>query len=115
MKSLVPRNVLVALLLLGAQATLGPSAARADDPAPGEAWKSNPHHGTINGATGRPIPCVCRFQGRDYRLGDSVCMTTHVGTVITRCDLLLNNTTWAPTDQPCTMSWQSRPQKAPAG
>jgi hypothetical protein len=83
------------------------SGARADDTSPGEAWKSSPFHGTINGATGKAIPCVCRYQGRDFRLGASVCMQTHLGVVIAKCDLLLNNTTWAPTDQPCTLSWRT--------
>jgi hypothetical protein len=74
------------------------------DPAPGEAWKSSPHHGVIDGATGKPIPCRCRFKDRDFRLGDSVCMSTHLGVVIARCDMILNNTTWAPTSEPCAVS-----------
>ena len=59
-----------ATALLLAMATAVAQPALAESPPPGEAWKGNPHHGTINGATGRPIPCVCRFQGRDYRLTD---------------------------------------------
>ena len=80
--------------------------ARAEDPAPapGEAWKTSPHHGVQSGATGLPIPCICRFRDRDFRLGAAVCMNTHVGTVIARCDLFLNNTTWVPTNEPCTIS-----------
>ncbi|MBV1696332.1 MAG: hypothetical protein KGP27_17865 [Hyphomicrobiales bacterium] len=35
-------------------------------------------------------------------------MTTHVGTVIARCDLSLNNTTWVPTGEPCTLSMVPR-------
>jgi hypothetical protein len=31
-------------------------------------------------------------------------MNTHVGTVITRCELHLNNTSWTPTDTPCLTS-----------
>lgn len=87
------------------------SCALAQDKAPaspGEAWRTSPFHGVTNEATGRPIPCLCRFRGQDYRLGDAVCMTTHVGTVIARCDLSLNNTTWVPTGEPCTLSMVPR-------
>jgi hypothetical protein len=83
------------------------SCALAQDRAPaaaGEAWRTSPFHRVINDATGRPIPCLCRFRGQDYRVGDAVCMSTHVGTVIARCDLSLNNTTWVPTGEPCALS-----------
>jgi hypothetical protein len=77
-------------------------------PAPGSgpppAWPSSPFHGVIDGATGLPIPCLCRYQGIAYRLGDTVCMNTHLGRQLTRCDLFLNNTSWVPTGAPCTTS-----------
>lgn len=76
-------------------------------PAPGEAWRASPYHGVTDG-DGKTIPCLCRFRGQDFRLGTAVCMNTHVGTVIARCDLFLNNTTWVPTDQPCVMSFVPR-------
>jgi hypothetical protein len=71
-------------------------------PPPG--WPTSPFHGVIDGATGLPIPCLCRYQGVAYRLGDTVCMSTHLGRQLTRCDLFLNNTSWVPTGVPCTMS-----------
>jgi hypothetical protein len=71
---------------------------------PSPAWPTSPFHGVISGATGEPIPCRCRFQGTAYRLGDTVCMTTHLGVQFARCDLFLNNTSWIPTGEPCTMS-----------
>ena len=77
---------------------------RAETPAPGEAWRTSPFHGVPNAATGKNIPCVCVYRGKEYRLGEAVCMNTHVGTVVTRCDLSLNNTTWAPTTEPCNIS-----------
>jgi hypothetical protein len=83
---------------------MGAPVVMAQSAPPGEAWKSSPHHGVLNGATGKPIPCVCRFKGQDFRLGAAVCMNTHVGTVIARCDLMLNNTSWVPTDEPCVVS-----------
>jgi hypothetical protein len=71
---------------------------------PPPAWPSSPFHGVIDGATGLPIPCLCRYQGAVYRLGEEVCMTTHLGRQLTRCDLFLNNTSWVPTGVPCTIS-----------
>jgi hypothetical protein len=97
--------------LLFAAACVTANVGKADTPAPGEAWRTSPFHGVPNAATGRNIPCVCVYRGREYRLGDAVCMTTHVGTVVTRCDLNLNNTTWAPTTEPCNLS--SRPAPLP--
>jgi hypothetical protein len=58
----------------------------------------------IDGMTGKPIPCRCRYGGRTYQLGDVVCMRTYLGTVLTRCELYLNNTSWMPTREPCTIS-----------
>jgi hypothetical protein len=72
--------------------------------APPPAWPTSPFHGVISGATGEPIPCRCRHQGSAYRLGDTVCMSTHLGVQLARCDLVLNNTSWIPTGVPCTMS-----------
>ena len=71
---------------------------------PPPAWPTSPFHGVISGATGEPIPCRCRFRGGAYRLGDTVCMSTHLGVQLARCDLILNNTSWIPTGVPCTMS-----------
>jgi hypothetical protein len=51
--------------------------------------------------SGRVIPCRCRFNGKAYQLGEIVCMRTHVGTVLTRCDIFGNNTSWMPSRQPC--------------
>ena len=68
------------------------------------AWPTSPFHGVISGATGEPIPCRCRFRDGDYSLGEEVCMSTHLGVQLARCDLVLNNTSWIPTGVPCTMS-----------
>lgn len=81
----------------------GPSAGATDPPEglPPENWPTSPHRGVIDGWTGKPIPCRCRFNGQSYQLGTIVCMTTHVGTVLTRCDIVGNNTSWMPSKQPC--------------
>ncbi|MFM9847769.1 MAG: hypothetical protein ACKVP3_11485 [Hyphomicrobiaceae bacterium] len=53
---------------------------------------------------GQVIPCRCRYRGQEYRLGEVVCMQTHMGTMMTRCDLFMNNTSWIPTTDACTIS-----------
>ena len=92
---------LASAVVLAAAAHGGLAPALAADP---PAWPTSPFHGVISGATGEPIPCRCRFQGAAYKLGDTVCMTTHLGVQFARCDLFLNNTSWVPTGMPCTMS-----------
>ena len=81
------------------QGTLG-----ADSPGglPPPNFPTSPHRGVIDGWTGKPIPCRCRFEGQQLELGTVVCMSTHVGTVLTRCDIVGNNTSWVPSRQPCT-------------
>jgi hypothetical protein len=90
-----------------------PSLGQAQSaPQEAEAWRTSPFHGAINGATGLPIPCLCRHQGRNYNLGDKVCLQMPNGVMLARCDLVQNNTSWMPTNEQCTMSLhqQSRPQ-----
>src|SRR5262245_61244927 len=67
------------------------------------AYPSSPYHGVTDG-NGNVIPCRCRFQGHEFRVGEEVCMSTHVGVVIARCDLMQNNTSWVPTGTACTIS-----------
>lgn len=58
----------------------------------------------IDGWTGQPIPCRCRYQGHTFQLGTIVCMRTHLGIRLTRCELVLNNTSWVPTQETCAIS-----------
>jgi len=96
---------LLAALAIGPEA-LAQSSAPAKRPneapqgLPPENWRASPHHAVIDGY-GRTIPCRCRFNGKAYQLGEIVCMRTHVGTVLTRCDIVENNTSWIPSRQPC--------------
>jgi hypothetical protein len=93
------------LLPLHASRAVGePGSGSAGAGAPPPAWPTSPFHGVISGATGAPIPCRCRHRGGAYGLGDTVCMNTHLGVQLARCDLVLNNTSWVPTGVPCTMS-----------
>jgi hypothetical protein len=87
--------VVASALAIGAEPPVGQGAA--------PAWPTSPFHGVIDGA-GQRIPCRCRFQGSAYKLGDTVCMNTHLGVQLARCDLFLNNTSWVPTGTPCTLS-----------
>jgi hypothetical protein len=75
-----------------------------------EAWRTSPYHGAINGA-GQPIPCLCRHRGRSYKLGEKVCLEMPNGVVLARCDMFLNNTSWIPTDEACTLSSRSGPTR----
>lgn len=80
--------------------------AQAADAAPteqSEQWRTSPFHGVIDG-DGKLIQCKCLFRGHEFRLGERVCMNTHLGTVMAMCDLQLNNTSWVPTREVCTTS-----------
>ncbi len=66
-------------------------------------YPTSPYHGVTDG-NGNIIPCRCRYRGEQLQLGTMVCMETHVGTVLARCDLMDNNTSWIPTRTPCVMS-----------
>jgi hypothetical protein len=48
--------------------------------------------------------CTCRSQGRDYDLGQSVCLQSPKGARIATCGMVLNNTSWQFTETPCTVS-----------
>jgi hypothetical protein len=98
----------LALAVLAAASAGEPAPRNTTADAPPPAWPTSPFHGVISGATGEPIPCRCRFKGGAYRLGDTVCMATHLGVQLARCDLILNNTSWVPTGVPCSMSLLSR-------
>jgi hypothetical protein len=79
-------------------ALIGPAQAE-DTPN----YLTSPYHGVTDG-NGNIIPCRCRFRGEQLQLGTMVCMETQFGTVLARCDLMDNNTSWIPTRTPCVMS-----------
>ncbi len=103
----MPAMALLTLAAMGlgpsviAQTTSGPQAQGPAVPEP--QWKTSPFHGVIGG-NGNVIPCRCLFRGNAYKLGDKVCMNTHMGTVMAECDLQQNNTSWVPTAEVCTTS-----------
>jgi hypothetical protein len=81
-----------------------PDASLRAAPIPPGASPYLPDGRTLSGSTGAPIPCECLFKGRTYKVGERICMSTHVGTVITRCELAINVTTWQPSSELCTVS-----------
>ena len=99
----------MAILGIAAGVSLMPPQALGDRPVVIEAWRTSPFHRVTSGATGQPIPCLCLYKGRQFRVGERVCMQTPNGIVLTRCDMLLNNTTWVPTDEACTVSMRQPP------
>jgi hypothetical protein len=105
---IVALAAVIASLLAQARAAEPHHGTPAPRSGPPPAWPSSPFHGVIDGATGLPIPCLCRYQGAAYRLGDTVCMNTPLGRQLTRCDLFLNNTSWVPTGVPCATSGLAR-------
>ena len=96
------------LTLLACVASPAQRAASAD-----ENWPTSPFRAIIDGMTGKPIPSICSYRGRNYTLGDRVCMQTPIGIVTTRCDLVLNNTSWMPTTEPCTIEPEAGPRQPP--
>ena len=56
--------------------------------------------------------CTCRARGRDFVLGQSVCLATPSGARIATCAMVLNNTSWQFTETPCVVSHRP-PASAP--
>jgi len=48
--------------------------------------------------------CTCRAQGRDFELGESICMVTPRGPRLATCGMVLNNTSWRISTTPCVIS-----------
>ncbi len=45
--------------------------------------------------------CTCRYQGHNYQVGDLVCLRSPKGIRLAVCGMVLNNTSWEITDNPC--------------
>jgi hypothetical protein len=48
--------------------------------------------------------CTCRAQGRDFEMGQSVCMATPKGFRLATCGMVLNNSSWNVSESPCVVS-----------
>jgi hypothetical protein len=62
--------------------------------------------------TAASADCTCRFQGRNYDVGQNVCMGTPSGARIATCGMVLNNTSWQFSETPCVVS--AAPVEPPA-
>jgi hypothetical protein len=81
-------------LLLAVAFAAAPLPAQAQDP-PRRIWPSESQSWMPQ------IPdCTCRANGRDYRVGEMVCIRSRLAT----CDTVMNNTNWAMSEAPCTVS-----------
>jgi hypothetical protein len=60
-------------------------------------------------------PCTCRgTDGRQFQMGETICLRTAEGSRIARCEMVINNPSWTPTATPCPQA--SRPfTPRPAG
>jgi hypothetical protein len=63
--------------------------------------------------TGALADCTCRSQGRDYELGQSVCLQSPKGARIATCGMVLNNTSWQFSETPCVVSAAPEPARTP--
>jgi hypothetical protein len=45
--------------------------------------------------------CTCRAQGRDFHVGETICLRTADGPRLAACDMELNNTSWRFDGQQC--------------
>lgn len=66
-------------------------------------------HDSVAGWYQPNVPCTCRYRGRDFRLGESICINSGRGLQVARCEMSLNNTSWKFTDTACPLT------AAPAG
>jgi|SRR3954471_12593411 hypothetical protein len=53
--------------------------------------------------------CICRARGKEFELGQSICLASPKGPRIATCGMVLNNTSWQFSETPCVIS------AAPAG
>jgi hypothetical protein len=48
--------------------------------------------------------CTCRALGKNFELGDIVCLSTPKGYRLATCGMAVNNTAWHFSDTPCVSS-----------
>lgn len=89
----MPRRIALLVLLLAASPAAGQEAR------PSRQWPSASQRWTP------PVhDCTCRAQGRDFRMGESVCLNTASGARLASCGMILNNSSWDVSDTPCSLS-----------
>lgn len=72
------------------------------------------HDPTVHADAGPGLPpCTCRADGRDFQMGEVVCLRTNQGPRLARCVMVLNNTSWETIQQSCPsaqLSYSPRPR-----
>ena len=59
----------------------------------------------VCGAQGSAVAdCTCRAQGREFELGQQICLVSPQGPRIATCGMVLNNTSWQFSETPCVVS-----------
>jgi hypothetical protein len=84
---LIPGLLAVAVM---AAAPVSRAASDTPPPTPVQAAPANPH-----------ANCYCRGNGKQFPVGQTVCLRTPKGPRIATCGMSLNNTSWQMTDEPC--------------
>ncbi len=63
-----------------------------------------------------PAPsCVCRYAGKEYSVGQSVCIVTSAGPRRAYCGFVLNNTAWKFSSGSCGIASRNTPSRPNAG
>jgi hypothetical protein len=50
------------------------------------------------------VSCTCRYNGENYGLGESICLSSPEGLRMATCEMVLNNTSWQFSDAPCPVT-----------
>ncbi|HRD76053.1 MAG TPA: hypothetical protein PK264_08940 [Hyphomicrobiaceae bacterium] len=105
------RWISAALFPIALAAALGGAVAQSPTPAPpAPGGPQTPRFNATPGDGWSPpeIDCKCIYKGRAYSVGSVVCMDMPQGAVLTTCGMVLNNTSWQPSAEPCHTSWRLR-------
>lgn len=94
------RRLVVGSLILGYAALPMPHAGAQGISRSPAAGAGN-HSAAPGPAVPAAFPCTCRAKGRDYELGEVVCLPTSAGPRLATCGMELNNTSWHVTSEPC--------------
>ena len=93
-RTLLPCPLAVVALAAAAWGVVPSARAASDPPAPAvtpvQISPANPH-----------ANCYCRGNGKQFPVGQTVCLRTPKGPRIATCGMSLNNTSWQMTDEPC--------------
>jgi hypothetical protein len=89
---LLPGLFAVALIAatVGSLATTARAAPDPPHATPAQVGPADPH-----------ANCYCRGNGKQFPVGQTVCLRTPKGPRVATCGMSLNNTSWQMTDEPC--------------